>query len=154
MIGLRRTTMPVLEAAIEIKAPPEKVFAYISDVETQPQWARWAKDIDITSLSRKGLGTTDSMVLQLMGKKYPTEGIISEYNENESMSRRITRGFDLIEHYTLTPTEGGTNLTHVIDYTPPFGGLGKVFNFLFMNRLFEQLHGDSMVSLKENLETK
>lgn len=145
--------MPVLEAAIDIKAAPEKVFAYISDVETQPQWARWAKDVEITSLQRKGLGTTDAMVLQLMGKKYPTEAIISEYNENESMSRRITRGFNLVEHYTLTPADGGTRVQHVIDYVPPFGGFGKVFNFLFMNRLFEQLHGDSMNSLKERLES-
>jgi hypothetical protein len=69
------------------------------------------------------------------------------------MSRRITRGFELVEHYNLSPTEDGTHVKHVIDYTPPFGGVGKVFNFLFMNRLFEQLHGDSLVSLKENLET-
>ncbi|MGE0058950.1 MAG: SRPBCC family protein [Dehalococcoidia bacterium] len=145
--------MPVLEAAIDIKAPPEKVFAYISDVENQPQWARWAKKVDVTSLTRKGLGATDEMVLQLMGKKYPTEGIISEYNENESMSRRLIRGFDLIEHYTLSAADGGTHVKHVIDYTPPFGGFGKVFNFLFMNRLFEQLHGDSVVSLKERVES-
>jgi hypothetical protein len=107
----------------------------------------------VTSLSKKGIGTTDEMVLQLMGKKYPTEAIISEYNENESMSRRITRGFTLVEHYELTGAEGGTHVKHVIDYTPPYGGVGKVFNFLFMNRLFEQLQGDSLVSLKENVES-
>lgn len=147
--------MPKLEAAIEIKAPPEKVFAFISDVETQPLWARWAKKVDITSLNRRGLGTTDEGILQLIGKKYPIEAIISEYNENESMSRRITRGFDLLESYRLTPNEKGdaTTLHYTIDYTPPFGAVGKVFNFLFMNRLFEQLLGDSILSLKERVET-
>ena len=146
--------MPRLDAAIDIKVSPEKVFTFISDVETQPLWARWSKEVEITSLSRRGLGTTDASVLQLMGKKYPTEGLISEYTENQSMSRRITRGFELLESYTLIPNEKGdtTTLNYVIDYTPPFGGVGKVFNFLFMNRLFEQLQGDSLLSLKERLE--
>lgn len=146
--------MPKLDAAIDIKAPSEKVFAVISNVEAQPQWCKWAKEVDVTSPNIKGPGATDEMLMQIGPRKERVEGLVIEYKEGENFGRRLTRGLHMSETYAVVPAEDGmTKVEWTIEYTPPMGAIGKVMGFIFMERLFEQLQGDSLTNLKELLET-
>ena len=144
--------MPRLDGTIDIKAPRDKVFAYISDVEAQPEWCKWAKRVDVTSPDRKGVGATDEMVMQVGPRKERVEGIVTEYKEGQFFSRRHTRGLQMTESYSVLPTSDGTKVAWIVEYKPPMGQMGKLIDFLFMERLFEQLQGDSLNNLKERLE--
>ena len=145
--------MPRLDGSIDIKAPREKVFAYISDVEAQPQWCKWAKDAEVTSVSKTGVGATDEMVMQVGPRKERVEGIVTEYKEGMYFSRRHTRGLEMSESYSVLPFGDMTKVAWSIEYKPPMGSMGKLLDLIFMERLFEQLQGDSLNNLKERLET-
>ena len=145
--------MPRLDGSIDIKAPKEKVFAYIADVEAQPEWCKWAKDVEVTSPNRKGVGATDEMLMQVGPRKERVEGIVTEYKEGQFFSRRHTRGLQMSESYSVLPVGDMTKVAWIIEYTPPMGGMGKLMDLIFMERLFEQLQGDSLNNLKERLET-
>ena len=145
--------MPRLDASIDIKAPREKVFAFVSDVESQPQWCKWAKDAEVTSPDRKGVGATDEMIMQVGPRKERVEGIVTEYKEGQFFSRRHTRGMEMSESYSVLPTADGSKVAWTIEYKPPMGMMGKMMDVVFMVRLFEQLQGDSLTNLKEVLET-
>lgn len=145
--------MPRLDSTIDIKAPPEKVFAYISDVEAQPEWCKWAKEVVITSTSRTGIGATDEMRMQVGPRKEKVEGIVTQFEEGQAFGRRNTRGLQMSETYKLEPSGDGTSVAWTVEYTAPMGGVGKLMDFLFMERLMEQLQGDSLTNLKQRLES-
>ena len=145
--------MPRLDNSIDIKAPREKVFQYISDVELWPEWVKWAKDVDVTSLDGIGVGTTDAMIMQVGPRKENVEGLVTEYKEPQYFSRRTTRGMDMTERYAVLPNPDGSKVAWSIEYTPPMGAIGKLVDFLFMVRLFDQLMKDSLTNLKARLES-
>jgi len=145
--------MPRVDNSIEIKAPRERVFQYAADLEAQPQWVKWSKDVEITSANRSGVGVTDSSVMQVGPQKQRVEGLITEYRDGQFYTRRLTQGMDLTERLSVVPYDDGTKVAFSVEYTPPMGPLGRVMDALFMVRLFDQLMKDSLANLKERLET-
>ena len=89
--------MPRIDNSTEIKATPAAVFQYISDLEALPEWVKWAKRVEVTSLSKQGVGTTDASLMQVGPQKQNVEGLITEYKDGEFYTRRLTRGMELTE---------------------------------------------------------
>ena len=145
--------MPRIDNAIDINAPSEKVFQYVADVRSQPQWVKWAKRVELTASDRSGLGATDAMVMQVGPQKQNVEGLITEYKEGEFFTRRLTKGMDLTERLAVVPIGAGSKVAYIIEYTPPMGPLGRLVDMLFMERLFDQLMKDSLTNLREQLES-
>ena len=66
--------MEYIEKTIEIKAPVEKVWALISDLERILEWAKgYAQKVVITSKQRTGVGTTTHEIGVSFGKPYEKE---------------------------------------------------------------------------------
>jgi uncharacterized membrane protein len=145
--------MPRLDYSIDIKAPREKVFQYVSNVEFQPEWVKWAKQAEVTSTNVKGIGTTDAMLMQVGPRKEQVEAIVTEYKDGQLYTRRHTKGMEMTERYSLVNVGDNTKVAWSVDYVPPMGAMGKLFDFLFVMRLFEQLMQDSLSNLREKLET-
>jgi uncharacterized membrane protein len=145
--------MPRVDNAIDIKAPRDKVFQYIADIEAQPEWVKWAKRAEVTSMERNSVGATDAMVMQVGPRKENVEGLITEYKEGQFFTRRLTRGMEMTERLSVVPFGDGSKVAYSVEYTPPMGALGKLIDFQFMERLFDQLMEDSLTNLKERLET-
>jgi uncharacterized membrane protein len=141
-----------VDRSIDIKAPREKIFEYVSDVGNQGEWVKWAKKVQITSLERAKVGATDAMVMQVGPTKQNVEGIITELVPNYTMARRLTRGMELTERLSVVPVSEGTKLAWNVEYVPPMGGLGKIMDLLFMSTLLDELMGDSLDILKDKLE--
>jgi uncharacterized membrane protein len=145
--------MPRLDNAIDIKAPADKVFAYVADITSHPEWVKWTKRAEVTSLERKGVGATSAGVMQVGPRKENVEDIVTEYKEGEFLTRRTTRGMAMTDRLSVLSMGDTTKVAWSIDYTPPMGGMGKLMDVLFMVRLFDQLMKDSLTNLKERLET-
>jgi uncharacterized membrane protein len=145
--------MPRIDNSIDIKAPRDKVFQYISDVRSQPEWVKWAKRVEVTSPERTGLGATDAMLMQVGPQKQNVEGLVTEFKDGEFVTRRLTRGMDLTERLAVVPFADGSKVAYSVEYTPPMGFLGKLMDMAMMERLFDQLMKDSLTNLKERLET-
>ncbi len=153
MIGREgEAQMPRLDFSVDIKAPRDKVFQYISNVELQPQWVKWAKEAEITSTEHTGIGTTDTMLMQVGPRKERVEGIVTEYKDEQLYTRRHTRGMQMTERYSLVNAGDGTKVAWSIEYVPPMGSMGKLIDVLFVVRLFEQLMEDSLQNLREKVE--
>lgn len=143
-----------VDNAIDIKAAREKIFEYVSDLESHPEWVKWAKQVEVTSPQPKGVGATDRMVMQVGPKKDEVEGLITDFKDGQLYVRRLTKGMNLSEKMSLVPVSGGTKVAWIIEYEPPMGLLGKLVDFLFMSRLMDQLMKDSLTNLKERMEAR
>ena len=62
--------MTLVTASIDIDAPREKVFQYISDVTTHPEWVKWTKRAEVTSIEHKGIGATTAVFSIVDGMLY------------------------------------------------------------------------------------
>jgi uncharacterized membrane protein len=145
--------MPRLDNAIDIKAPKDKVFAYISDVRTHPEWVKWTKSAEVTSAEPKGVGATASGVMQVGARKEKIETIVTEYKEGEYFTRRSTKGMELTDRLAVVTLGDTTKVAWSVEYKPPMGPMGKMMDAVFMARLFDQLMIDSLTNLKQQLET-
>ena len=145
--------MPRLDNAIDIKAPADKVFAYVADVTSHPEWVKWTKRAEVTSLERKGVGSTSAGLMQVGPRKEKIEDIVTEYKEGEFVTRRTTVGMEMTDRLSVLNMGDTTKVAWSVDYKPPMGSMGKLVDKLFMERLFDQLMKDSLTNLKERLET-
>jgi uncharacterized membrane protein len=145
--------MPRLDNSIDIKAPVDQVFAFVSDITTHPDWVKWTKDAEVTSLDRNGVGSTTAGVMQVGPKKEKIETLTTEYKDGQFVTRRNTRGMEMTDRLSVLPFGEGTKVAWSIDYSPPMGSMGKLMDMLFMERLFDQLMKDSLTNLKERLES-
>jgi uncharacterized membrane protein len=145
--------MPRLDNSIDIKAPLETVFEYLTDITSYPEWVKWTKQAEVTSVEKQGLGVTTSERMQVGPRKEQVESIVTEYKAQEFFTRRHTRGMEMTDRLSVVKSGDGTKVAWSIDYVPPMGPLGKMMDTLFMVRLFDQLMKDSLVLLRERLES-
>jgi uncharacterized membrane protein len=143
-----------VDNSIDIKAPKEKIFAYISDLEARPQWVKWTKQSEVTSMQKSGVGTTDRGVMRVGPQKQKIEGLVTEYQQDYTMARRLTRGMDLNERVSVINMGEVTKVAYNVEYDPPMGRMGDLLDFLFMSTLFNQLMEDSLTILKERMEAR
>ncbi len=146
--------MTRVDGTIAIKAPKEKVFDYLADIENQADWVKWAKDVQVTSPERAKVGATDAMVMQVGPTRQKVEGLITELMPGYTLARRLTRGMEMTERMSVLASPEGTKFAWSVEYKPPMGPMGKVMDFLFMSTLLDQLMKDSLDILKSRLEGK
>jgi uncharacterized membrane protein len=145
--------MPRLDNSIDIKAPLETVFEYLTDVTSHPEWVKWTKDAEVTSPEKTGLGVTTSELMQVGPRKERVETIVTEYKPGEFFTRRHTRGMEMTDRLSVVKAADGTKVAWSVDYVPPMGAMGKMMDTLFMVRLFDQLMKDSLNLLRQRLES-
>jgi uncharacterized membrane protein len=143
-----------VDNSIDIKAPKEKIFAFISDLEARPQWVKWAKQTEVTSMQKEGVGTTDREFLQVGPQKQRVEGLVTDFQPGYTLARRLTRGMDMNERVSVVNLGDATKVAYSVEYTPPMGMMGRMIDFVFMAKLFDQLMEDSLTILKERMEAR
>ena len=144
--------MPRLKAAIEIDAPREHVFALATDVTRQPDWTTFVKEGLITSGDGKSAGSAAKRVIKVGPQKNNLEDTITEYAPNDAFGRRFTGYFDGEDRLTFAPAGNGTRVEWSVNYTPPYGLLGKIGAFVMMARFFQNELEASLDNLKAQLE--
>jgi len=110
-----------IEKTIEIKAPVEKVWALISNVERIPEWAEGYTEREvITSKQRTGVGTTTHEVGVAFGKPYEKNFMITEWLDKEKIVFESTTGWPWKGSWIMKPTKEGTLFTYTVDFELPF----------------------------------
>ncbi|MET9025115.1 SRPBCC family protein [Nocardia sp. NPDC004168] len=96
-----------LEASIDISAPPEQVWAVISDLKRMREFS--PQCVRMVPLGSLAPGTW-TLNLNRDGKKFwPTTSRIVRFEPNQAFAFRITEN-RTVWSYTLEPTESGTRL--------------------------------------------
>lgn len=112
--------MDHIEKTVEIKAPLEKVWVLISNLERIPEWAEGYTEREvITSKQRTGVGTTTHEVGVALGKAYEKSFIITEWVEKEKIVFESISGWPWKGKWVMKPTKEGTLFTYAVDFKCP-----------------------------------
>ena len=141
--------MPKLNNSININAPVEKVFAYVTDPLTTPEWLVGATEV--TDVTGSGVGQHYHWKYNMLGVPLRGESTVNEYVPNERRVVQTKGGATSTWTLTLAPHEGGTKLDLELDYTIPVPVLGKLAEQLVLKR--NQREADlSMENIKQRME--
>jgi len=84
--------MARIEESIEIKRPVGKVFAYTTDAENWAKWQSFIPEAEQTSQGSMNVGTTFKGVSRMMGRAWDGPAIVTEYESNKKLGKKITSG--------------------------------------------------------------
>ena len=143
-----------IEKSVEIKAPPDKVWemlAFDKAVEWMEGWKTVKYTSEVSTPEDKYKVGASALITEHV--KYDFEITESLKNEKIVWHSAGTRAKpDMTRSYTLKPTETGTKVTSVFDYTSPFSVLGKIVDKAGGQRIAEKDTEKSLGKLKSILE--
>jgi uncharacterized protein YndB with AHSA1/START domain len=141
--------MSTINNSINISAPVEKVFAYMSDPTNAPEWfvgMTEAKDV-----TGSGVGKHYHWKYSMIGIPLHGEGTITEHVPNERLVIETKGGVASTLTYKFTSNQGGTKVDVETEYTIPVPVLGRLAEKLVLKR--NQRESEmGMANLKERLE--
>jgi uncharacterized membrane protein len=124
--------MPKVNNSINISAPVEKVFAYVSDPTNDPEWMGSLSEV--TDVTGSGVGQHYHWKYNMVGIPLRGETTITEHIPNERLATESKAGVENTFTFTFAPHEGGTKLDVEVDYTIPIPVLGKLAEQLVLKR--------------------
>ena len=141
--------MPKINNSINISAPVEKVFAYVTDPTNLTEW--FVGMTEVTDVSGSGVGQHNRWTYRMIGIPFHGESEITEQVPNQRSVSKQEGGLTSIITWTFAPHEGGTKLDMDIDYTIPIPVLGKLAEKIVFKRNQREA-AMSMENIKERLE--
>ncbi|MET4428995.1 SRPBCC family protein [Mycolicibacterium sp. 624] len=98
---------PLLQAEIDITAPPAKVWALVSDLSQMPRWSPQCRMMRAFGPLRPGTRTVN---LNRRGFMFwPTTSRITEFDPERKLAFRVNEN-NTVWSYELEPTAAGTRL--------------------------------------------
>lgn len=142
--------MPKISNTINISAPVEKVFAYVSDPMNALEW--FVGMTEVKDVTGSGVGQHYHWKYTMIGVPFQGETTLTEHVPNERTVSESKGGITSTFTFTFAPHETGTKLDLEIDYTIPVPVLGKLAEKLVFKRNQREA-AMSMENIKERLET-
>jgi uncharacterized protein YndB with AHSA1/START domain len=148
-----------VESSVEIEAPIEKVFVYLSNPKNQEKiFVDSEFKIEDVSEQPIGVGTKFHLTAVIGGRKVKQhwhEFVVFEEN-HRIVSHEVKGGGGKLKSEDLTfvfeTTDKGTKLTITEDYQFPYSVLGEVLDKLMGRKGFERFIKDGAQKAKEILE--
>jgi len=117
--------MESVENSVVIRAPVEKVFAYLDDPTHEPDfWPSLVEIRDVESLPEGG--HRNRWTYKMAGIRLEGTGEDIERVENKRLVTKTTGGTDSVQTWTLEPQGPDTKVTFRVEYTVPIPVLGKL----------------------------
>jgi carbon monoxide dehydrogenase subunit G len=97
-----------IERRARVEAPPEELFAYLSDLANLPEWQTGIVSADITSGDELGVGTTARVVRDLMGQQIEAPMTVTAYEPPGRLAiRSEVSGVKATAELDMIPADGG-----------------------------------------------
>ncbi|MCP8321851.1 MAG: SRPBCC family protein [archaeon] len=148
--------MTRIEKTIEIKAPVEKVFAYVIDVENfiKNQPPEMTSEVLRKDEGPQRVGFRSTIRAKAGGHVWEVEDETTELVKNKKYAGRQKGGsIKKMEHIDLfEPTKQGTKLTSILEYELPYSLLGKIVDAIKVRKDIEKSMDYSNKKTKEDLE--
>ena len=148
-----------VESSVEIEAPIEKVFAFLSNPKNQEKiFADSDFQIEDVSEQPVGVGTRFRISAFIAGRNVkPHWHELVEFEENHRIvSREVKDGGGVMKRedliFALETTEKGTKLTIIEDYDFPYSVLGILIDKLVARKGFERWIQSGAQKAKEVIE--
>jgi len=142
--------------SIEIEAPPEKVFDFVTDMkkmnDTSKEWyvGKW------TSKGLIGVGSTAYYVgTHKRNKGEEWNAVVTEFVKNKSLTMLLKGAnkhtHDQTNYHAFEPTTKGTKFTVSMEYEMP-SILGKLLDVLVAKRMVEGWLAKIAENIKKTIE--
>lgn len=118
--------MTKFERTIEIKAPAEKIFAYVTDPKNLPEiWPSLWEVKDVKQLP-EGVGSTYKWAYKMAGMRFEGTTEVTEFVPNKWAVVKDHGAIEGTRTFQLKPENGWTKYTATVEYTIPRPLLGKL----------------------------
>lgn len=146
--------MAAITASIEIDAPPEKVFDYLSQLDKHHEWQTSIKSIEVLTPGETRVGSQAREVREAGGRD---QTITYEMTEVERPHTAAFKGVDgpvrPFGRVTLTPLDGGSRTRYDFEFDFETVGLtGKMFGGIARRQAQKEIPED-LGRLKGKLES-
>lgn len=103
------------EASVEVNAPIDTAFAWVTEPEHVKQWVSWLVDVRQDRVTPDGVGSRETWIMDdpNMKKRVEVASEVTRYEPPRRVDVRISMsdGFDGDYTYVLEPTAVGTKIT-------------------------------------------
>ena len=143
----------LFELSVEIKRPPEEVFAFVADLRNDVWWGqRVIKEVRQTSGGPLGVGTTFRQAARFLGVPFAIPIVVTEYEPNRKLGFEAAMGpLQGAARRSVEAIAGGTRLT--IATEGHSSGFPTVLWLVFA-RFAEREAKTGLVTLKDLLEAR
>ena len=155
--------MPKIVKEILIDASPEIIWTMMVkhlehpeiEVERGPEWDGLViKDIRGEALTpnRIGIGVRTRWYYKFQWYTFKWDDEVTEWEEMRRITWKAISTWDMLDSFTIIPEEKGTKLVYEMDYTAPYGILGKIWYRIFVNKHLEKHLEYTLLQMKRNAE--
>ncbi len=100
-----------VEASLAIGAPPEAVFAFVSDLDNLPTWQPGVISATQTTSDPIGVGTTARVLRELMGQRLTVDVTVTAFDLGRRLAlESAASGISVAAAMDLEPVTDGTNV--------------------------------------------
>ena len=137
--------------SVEIRRPLEEVFAFMSNIEHEPQWRPNVMEVKVTSGLPLRQGSTYLYVVKMMNRQMRTEGKITAFEPSRGWAfESVSGAFPVKGNVAFEPANEGTKVTLGGETT--LRGLLNLFAPIMRGMMGRQVSGD-LQNLKKLLES-
>jgi len=118
-----------IQKAIEINAPPEKIWQFFVEPEKVLQWCITFKKFEYTGNQRSGKGTLLYIEEEAGGRLSKMQFEVIEWKENEKLAIRMVSGGNYKSYeqcFSVEPTPSGSKVSFMEEIVLPYGVIGKL----------------------------
>jgi polyketide cyclase/dehydrase/lipid transport protein len=120
--------MARFSAETTIKASPDQVFAYVSDMTRHGEWGAYGLEVKAVSGGPVGVGSTFASTAKQFGTQRETQ-TVTECSPPARFAFQAKGGLGLARHaFDLSAVDGGTRVTKSMELIEP-SFLAKVMSF-------------------------
>ena len=141
--------MAKLERSITINAPVEKVFTYIEDPMSNPEWL--PSMMEVKDVVGEGAEKRFRWAYKMVGMRLEGESTTTEHVPNQRIVVQTKGGASSTWTWTFEPHDAGTKVILVVEYTIPIPVLGKLAEALVVKQNERELDL-AMANIKMRME--
>jgi ligand-binding SRPBCC domain-containing protein len=149
--------MPTIILETFINAAPETCFDLMRDIRIHTQTTSQTNEKAIAGVAdgKIGLGQTVTFEGMHFGMRQRLTVKVTEFDRPHLFVDEMTRGrFKAFKHiHEFTPENGGTLMRDTLEWTSPFGFLGRIVDKVLLERHLRGLVGTRNEKLKQIAET-
>ena len=143
-----------VQGAIDIFAPPEKIWPFLVESDKVLQWYTTLQKFEYAGKKNSGVGTGFYLEEKAAGRLLELNFEVTEWVENEQLAFGMTSGNFLKAYdqkWTVVTTPYGSRFIFVERIEFPYGIIGVIIG-LFARRFSERTVEEIMVKLKNLVE--
>jgi uncharacterized membrane protein len=125
------------------------------EAEHGPEWEELAiKDVKGESLTsnRTGIGVRTRWYYKFYFYTFKWDDEVIEWEELKRIAWKSISTWRMIDSFTIVPDDAETKLVYEMEYTPPYGILGKIWYGLLVNKHLERNLEYTLRQMKKNAE--